>query len=112
MHARKPNLLEVFRPRPCRRLFGYPEVAPKESTPLIDRDRVASDSDVRILGRVRESERVFVPADGTHRIPDANKPRLAAAPGKGAFEILGQLEIPLLLDRRRSSLALDFADRH
>jgi hypothetical protein len=50
MHAREPDLLQVFGAAVGRRQCGTPEVGPEESPPLVERDRVPTNLDIRVIG--------------------------------------------------------------
>jgi hypothetical protein len=56
---------------------------------------VAADLDIRIVGGVRKPQRVFVPANGTHRIPDADEVGFAGPGRERRFEIGGEPEVAL-----------------
>ncbi|MGB2588538.1 MAG: hypothetical protein WBC72_20785, partial [Pseudolabrys sp.] len=56
-----------------------------------------ADLDVGIVASTGQLQRVFVPADRTYRVPDADKPRLSNPCRKRALEVGGKIEIALLL---------------
>src|SRR2546425_2275291 len=68
MHARKPNLFDVL----ARKRFT-PQILTEKAPPLIDRNGMSSDTEVRIPAGVRDVCRVPNPTDRTHRIPHSNE---------------------------------------
>src|SRR5215472_14635912 len=89
MHAGEPNLLDVF----WSPGFGRaPEIWSEESSSFVDRYRMPANLNIRVVCGVRESERVFDPAYGTHRVPYADEIRLTRRTGKMPLEFIRQFE--------------------
>jgi hypothetical protein len=91
---REPDLLQVLRAPGAARVVGQPpEVGAEEGAPLVDRDRVAADLDIRVVGHVGQLQRVLHPAHRAHRVPDADEPGRAVRPGHGLLELPREGEV-------------------
>src|SRR5262245_8945471 len=107
VHTRKPDLLEVAGAALRQAILRHPEICPEEGASFVDGDGLAADLDVRIIACVRQTQRVFVPANRAHRVPYADKPGLADLRRESAFEIGSQIEITLLFLAAMAVLAVD-----
>src|SRR6185295_15381470 len=78
--AREPDLLAVLA------VAGEEEVLAEAGPALVERDGVPDDSEVGIVRRVLQRDRVVDPAVGRDGVPDADEVRLALA-AEGRLEL-------------------------
>src|SRR5215475_546687 len=108
----KPDLSKIRWTALRWRTLRHPEIRTEKSAALVDRDSVAPNLNITIVGRIRQTQRIFVPADRTHSIPHTNKPRLADLRRKSALEVICQGEIPFFCWAATATLAVNRVDRH
>src|SRR5437660_368944 len=112
MDAGKPYLLQVPRPALGWASFRNPQIRSEKRSSLVDRNRVAADLDIGIIGRIRKPQRVFVPPDRAYRVPHTDEPWRASACCKGVLELLCKLEICLFLCGASAIRPFDVLDSH
>src|SRR6185295_18107236 len=112
VNAWEPDLLEIARTAIRRRVLRNPEIGPEKGPAFVDGDRVTADFDIGVVARKRQLQWVFIPADRTYGVPNADKPRLADPRRKCALEVGGQIEVALFFSTAMTAPTVDRMDPH